>query len=95
MNEDHTSETGIGFLIVSYVLMFQRFIFWFWFEGRVFIEKLIVGIPCFVYGDSFVIYHSSHSEGDHCPLRLSGLSAANTSFDVIPQSPHLISPFTQ
>ena len=31
--------------------------------------------------------HSSYSEGDHCPLRLSGLSAAHTFFWVIPQGP--------
>ena len=39
--------------------------------------------------------HSSYGEGDHCLLRLSGLPAAHTLFWVIPQSPHLISPFTQ
>jgi len=31
--------------------------------------------------------HTSHSEGDHRPLRLSGLPAAHTFFGVIPQSP--------
>jgi len=31
--------------------------------------------------------HSSYSEGDHCPLRLSGLPAAHTFFWVIPQRP--------
>ena len=31
--------------------------------------------------------HSSYSEGDHCPLRLSGLPAAHTFFWVIPESP--------
>ena len=39
--------------------------------------------------------HSSHSEGDHCPLRLSGLPAAHTFFRVIPQSLHLIPLFTK
>ena len=29
--------------------------------------------------------HSSYSEGDHCPLRFSGLRAAHTFFWVIPQ----------
>ena len=31
--------------------------------------------------------HSSYSEGDHCPLRLSGLPAAHTFLWVIPQRP--------
>jgi len=31
--------------------------------------------------------HSSYTEGDHCPLRLSGLPAAHTFFWVIPQRP--------
>ena len=39
--------------------------------------------------------HSSYSEGDHCPLSLNRLPAAHTFFWVIPQRPHLISPFSQ
>jgi len=31
--------------------------------------------------------HTSHGEGDHRPLRLSGLPAAHTFFGVNPQSP--------
>ena len=34
-----------------------------------------------------LVCHSSYSEGDHCPLRLSGLPAAHTFFWVIPQRP--------
>jgi len=52
--------------------------------------KSISGVPF----DS-VKRNSSYGEGDHCPLRLSGLPAAHTFFWVIPQSPYLILPFTQ
>ena len=39
---------------------------------------------------SLIVGHSSYSEGDHCPLRLSGLPAAHTFFWVIP---HRLAPY--
>ena len=60
------------------------------------IQNLSCQLGCWQCVDDMLIFaHSSYGEGDHCPLRLSGLPAAHTFYWVNPQSPHLISPFTQ
>jgi len=46
-----------------------------------------MGRDCTRVGGSTDVFHTSHGEGDHRSLRLSGLPAAHTFFGVIHQSP--------